>query len=155
VTDCFQPATILMPTYLCRNIFADIDRIRPVATAEDARRNVVLHFGNSSPHTATATATVSFLSSHRTKRAPHPPFSPELAPSDFSLFGKLKMALNGTEFEHEHELLDGVMEVFNGITLDELESAFEEWMARLDACAQGGGDYVEQQELIKHGFASF
>jgi histone-lysine N-methyltransferase SETMAR len=77
------------------------------------------------------------------KRAPHPPFSPDLAPSDCYLFRKLKTALSGTEFEDEDELLDGVMEVLNGITRDELESVFEEWVARLDACIQGGGDYVE------------
>jgi hypothetical protein len=51
--------------------------------------------------------------------------------------------LSGTEFEDEHELLDGMMEVLNGITRDELESVFEEWVARLDACIQGSGDYIE------------
>jgi iron only hydrogenase large subunit-like protein len=51
--------------------------------------------------------------------------------------------LNGAEFEDKHERLDGVMEVLNGITRDELESVFEEWVARLNACIQGGGDYVE------------
>jgi iron only hydrogenase large subunit-like protein len=50
------------------------------------------------------------------------------------------MALSGAEFEDEHELFDGVMEVFNVITRDESESVFEEWVARLDACIQGGGD---------------
>ena len=127
--------------YFCTNILAEIDRIRPAATTEDARRNVLLHFDNASPHTATAT--VNFLGSHRMKRAPQPPFSPDLAPSDFYLFGKLKTALNGAEFEDEGELLDAVMSVLNGITRDELESVFGEWVARLDACIQGGGDYVE------------
>jgi histone-lysine N-methyltransferase SETMAR len=127
--------------YFCTNILAEVDRIRPAATAEDARRKVVLHFDNASPHSASATA--SFLSSHRMKRAPHPPFSPDLAPSDFYLFGKVKTALNGAEFEDEQELLDGVMGILNGITRDELESVFEEWLARLDECVQRGGDYVE------------
>jgi hypothetical protein len=52
--------------YFWPNILAGIDRIRPTATAEDARRNVVVHFDNASPDTATAT--VNFLSSHRMKR---------------------------------------------------------------------------------------
>jgi transposase len=115
----------------CTNIFAEVDRIRPAATAEDARRNVVLHFDNASPHTGTAI--VNFVSSHRMKRAPHPTFSPDLAPSDCYLFGKLKTALSGAEFEDEHEPLDSVMEVLNGITRNELESVFAEWAARLDA----------------------
>jgi hypothetical protein len=59
------------------------------------------------------------------------------------------------EFEHEPELLDAAMGVLNGITRDEPASVFEEWVARLDACVPGGGDYVESQESIKHSFALF
>jgi hypothetical protein len=51
--------------------------------------------------------------------------------------------LNGAEFEDERQLLDAVIGVLNDITGDELESVFEEWVARLDACVQGGGGYVE------------
>jgi iron only hydrogenase large subunit-like protein len=47
------------------------------------------------------------------------------------------------------------MGVLNEITRDELESVFDEWMARLDACVQGGGDDVEEQESIEHRFALF
>jgi hypothetical protein len=139
--------------YFCTDILADVDRICPAATAEDARRNFVLHFDNAFHHLATAI--VNFLSLHRMKRAPQPPFSPDLAPSDFYLLGKLKMALTEAEFEDEHQLLDGVMEVLNEVTRDDPESVFEEWVARLDACIQGGGDYVESQESITHSFASF
>jgi histone-lysine N-methyltransferase SETMAR len=32
---------------------------------------------------------------------PHPPYSPDLAPSDFYLFGPLKDALHGTRFEDD------------------------------------------------------
>jgi hypothetical protein len=89
----------------CTNLLTDIDRIRPAATAEDARRNVVVHFDNTSPHAATAPATVNFLSSHRMKAALRPPFSPDLAPSTFYLLNKLKTELNVAEFEDERELL--------------------------------------------------
>jgi hypothetical protein len=77
------------------------------------------------------------------KRAPHPAFSPDLAPSDFYLFGKIKTALIGAEFESEQELLDGVLGVVNAISREELEGVFEEWLSRLDECMQRDGDYVE------------
>jgi hypothetical protein len=48
-------------------------------------------------------------------RAPHPAFSPDLAPSDFYLFGKLKTVLMGAAFADD-ELLQGVMEVLNRIS---------------------------------------
>jgi hypothetical protein len=72
-----------------------------------------------------------------------PPFSPDLAPSDFYLFSKLKTTLMRSVFENEQELLDAVMRVLDRITRDELESVFEEWVARLDVCIHRGGDYVE------------
>jgi hypothetical protein len=77
------------------------------------------------------------------KRVPQPPFSPDLALSDFSLFGKLETRLMGSVFENEQELLDGIMRVLDRITHDGLESVFEQWVARLDVCIQRGGDYVE------------
>jgi hypothetical protein len=77
------------------------------------------------------------------RRVPQPPFSPDLAPSDFYLFGKPKTTLMGSVFENEPELLDGIMRVLDRRTRDELESAFEEWVARLDVCIHRGGDYVE------------
>jgi hypothetical protein len=77
------------------------------------------------------------------RRASQPPFSPDLAPSDFYLFGKLKTTLMRSVFENEQRLLDGIMKVLDRITRDELESVFEEWAARLEACIYRGGEYVE------------
>jgi hypothetical protein len=77
------------------------------------------------------------------RRSLHPPFSPDRAPSDFHLFTKLKTPLIRSVFENEQELLNGVMRVLDKITRDELESVFEEWVARLYVCIHRGGDYVE------------
>jgi hypothetical protein len=77
------------------------------------------------------------------KRSPQSPFSPDLAPSDFYLFGKLKTTLTRSVFENEQKPLNGMMRVLDRITGDELESVFEEWVARLDVCIQRGGGCVE------------
>jgi hypothetical protein len=77
------------------------------------------------------------------KRAPHPAFSPDLAPSDFYLFGKIKTRLMGFEFESEQSLLDGVLGVINTISREELEGVFEDWLSRVDQCVQRDGDYLE------------
>jgi hypothetical protein len=76
-------------------------------------------------------------------RAHQPPFSPNLAPSDFYLFGKLKTTLVRSVCDIEYELLDGIMRVLDRITRDELASIFEKCVARLDVCIHRGGDYVE------------
>jgi hypothetical protein len=39
---------------------------------------------------------------------PHPPYSPDLAPSDFHLFGALKDAILGTMFETDDHLIHAV-----------------------------------------------
>jgi hypothetical protein len=39
---------------------------------------------------------------------PHPPYSPNLAPSDFHLFRSLKDALSGTQFEVANSVIEAV-----------------------------------------------
>jgi hypothetical protein len=54
-------------------------------------------------------------------QAPYPTFSLDLAPSDFYIFGKPKMALMGARFANDDELLQSVMDMLNGISREELE----------------------------------
>jgi hypothetical protein len=55
-------------------------------------------------------------------RAPHPPFSPDLAPSDFYLFDKVKAVLMEATFEDEDQVFQGVMNVLQRIPRDKLEA---------------------------------
>jgi histone-lysine N-methyltransferase SETMAR len=82
---------------------------------------MVLHFDNATSHTAKCT--INYLRVNRLTRGPHPAFSPDLAPSDFHLFGKLEKALMGASFAHDDELLQGVMEVLDGILREGFEAA--------------------------------
>jgi hypothetical protein len=49
------------------------------------------------------------------KSASHPPYSPDLAPSDFYLFGYVKRCLAGLSFEDADQLLAAVEGVLEGI----------------------------------------
>jgi hypothetical protein len=49
------------------------------------------------------------------KSAPHPPYSPDLAPSDFYLFGYVKRCLADLSFEDADQLLAAVEGVLEGI----------------------------------------
>jgi hypothetical protein len=100
-----------------------------------------LHFENATPHTAKRT--IDYLRANQLTRAPHPAFLPEMAPSDFYLFGKLKMSLMGAAFAEDDELLSGVMEVLNGISREGLEAVLEEWLLRPGPCTQQQREYVE------------
>jgi hypothetical protein len=60
----------------------------------------------------------------------HPPYSSDLAPSDFCLFGKLKEQMAGSEFKSTEDLLATISALTNAISREELESAFQEWERR-------------------------
>jgi len=63
---------------------------------------VCLLHDNARPHTATAT--VSTIEELWCECIPHPLYSPDLAPSDFHVFGPLKDALSGTQFRDDGEV---------------------------------------------------
>jgi hypothetical protein len=73
--------------------------------------------------------------------APHPPYSSDLAPSNFFLFGCVKERLKGMVFLSYEELLDAIDEVMTGIESETLIAVFEHWMERLECVSKNNGDY--------------
>jgi hypothetical protein len=114
--------------YFRTNILSRIAEKRPAETAEDQRRYMVLHFDNTTPKTAQST--IDFMTQHRMRRAPHPTFSLDLAPSDFYLFGNVKTVLMDTTFNNEDVFLQGITEVLRNSPREQLEAAFENWLVR-------------------------
>lgn len=74
----------------------------------------------------------------------HPPYSPDLAPSDFHLFRHLKESLRGTAFEGDEDVISAVNQWFQ----DQDEKFFLEGVQALkhrwEKCVQLRGDYVEK-----------
>jgi histone-lysine N-methyltransferase SETMAR len=69
---------------------------------------VLLQHDNARPHTARSTvATIQDLSF---ECLPHPPYSPDLAPSDFHAFGPLKEAMGGKSFRSDEKVQQAVHE---------------------------------------------
>jgi transposase len=62
----------------------------------------VLLLHNARPHSA-ATA-MNLLNSWGSEILPHPPYSPDLAPSDFHLFPKMKKHLRGQHFHSNEDI---------------------------------------------------
>ena len=75
--------------------------------------------------------------------APHPAYSPDLSPSDFYLFGRLKDKLEGIEFQSENEIEQAIIEEFEKISSEELKTVFDSWIQRIEKCIEIGGSYVE------------
>jgi transposase len=121
-----------------------INHILPeICALRDARdrRKLMVHADNARPHVAKRIK--QYLEDNNLKSAPHAPYSPDLAPSDFFLFGHMKRLLQGTEFQTAEEFLDEVVRTLADIPLETLMATFHEWLQRLQACIDGDGEYME------------
>jgi hypothetical protein len=76
------------------------------------------------------------------KQAPHSPCLPDLASSDFFLFGYVRGKLMGYRAETPSELLVRIRLILAAIPGDTLNAVFLEWMERLQKCVQVDGEYV-------------
>ena len=73
------------------------------------------------------------------KTVPQPPYSPDLAPSDFWLFPKLR----GCRYETIEEMKEAVMKVIGTLTQENFDGAFQRLLERHNKCIASGGDYFE------------
>ena len=73
---------------------------------------------------------------------PHHAYSPDLAPSDFFLFPKLKMKLKGRRFQTE-EIQAVSQAVLNTLRENYFQECFKNWQRRWDRCQASEGGYFE------------
>lgn len=74
----------------------------------------------------------------------HPPYSPDMAPSDYYLFSNLKKDLRGRRFHDDNELQTAVMQHFEGKTADYFHKGIELLIDRCNKCIELSGDYIEK-----------
>lgn len=103
----------------------------------DDRKHKIFHFDNARPHLID-----DYLKKKKITKLPHPPYSPDLAPSDFFLFGYLKMKLEGWTFKTEKGLLKKINSILYEIPKEMFQNAFKEWKLRLNEVIRRGGDYL-------------
>lgn len=106
------------------------------------RRGVLVQQDNAPVHT-------SQIAMHAVKECgfevlPHPPYSPDLAPSDYHLFPKLKKHLRGKRYSDDNELMDAVQAWSEGQNSDFYRSGISDLVKRWTKCIDLQGDYVEK-----------
>jgi hypothetical protein len=97
-----------------------------------------LHANNCRPQTAKVST--DYITRNEMNRAPHPPYSPDLAPSDFFLFGEVKRKLMGYRAERESQLLVRIRVILAEIPWGLLNAVFVKWMDRVHKCIDTDGD---------------
>ena len=73
------------------------------------------------------------------KTVPQPRYSPDLAPSDFWLFPKLR----GCHYETIDEMKEAVTKVIDTLTQEDFHGAFQKLLERYNKCIAAGEDYFE------------
>ena len=99
---------------------------------------ILLH-DNARPHVSRVTQSV--LAKFKWEQFEHPPYSPDMSPCDFHLFGPLKKHLKGKRFHSDDELKDTVEDWLLSQPQDFWEQGIFRLVKQWDSCAQASGDY--------------
>ncbi len=110
------------------------------------RSMFVLHHDNAPSHCAQLVA--KFLETNDMLVISHTPYSPDLAPCDFFLFPKLKLALKGLHLEDLDDIKQKLAEYLLTITSEDFRSCFNDWKIRLLKCIHYKGEYFENDKCI-------
>jgi histone-lysine N-methyltransferase SETMAR len=120
-------------------VLASIDNKLAETRPKKRSKGAHLHVDNARPHTARAS--VQRIAELGLIRVPHPPYSPDIAPCDFFLFGYMKGKLEGCTFETEDQVISTVTEILGEITIPTFERVMDNWVTRLIQCYQLSGEY--------------
>jgi histone-lysine N-methyltransferase SETMAR len=105
-------------------------------------QGVILHHDNARPHTANATTAA--IAAKGWTVLPHPAYSPDLAPSDFHMFGPLKDYLRGQRFEDDDAVKSAVKAWIRQCAPEFFVNGFINWRNRWEKCVARSGDYIEK-----------
>jgi hypothetical protein len=106
-----------------------------------SKRELLLH-DNARPHTAAHT--MDTLRALKFEVLKHPPYSPDLVPSDFHLFGCMKEHLRGQKFADDNELMEAVQSWLKAMPKSFFLEGIHKLVDRWTKCVAKNGDYVEK-----------
>ncbi|GFU71485.1 histone-lysine N-methyltransferase SETMAR [Trichonephila clavipes] len=103
---------------------------------------VLLLHANAKPHSAINTQNL--IRSFGWEQIDHPPYSPDLAPSDFHLFRYLKEFLGGKRFDTADEVKEEVQDWLSSQAADVYDLGIQKLVERHDKYLNKYGKYVEK-----------
>lgn len=129
--------------YFINYILAKIVEKKNEIWKNSKKRKIWIHLDNSRVHNSNATSQK--VAEFGLKRTPHPPFSPDIAPSDFFLFGYLTDKLRGQRFTSFEDLQERIIEIFNSIPHETLKNVFQTWIDRCNWVSMHEGEYFNKK----------
>lgn len=104
------------------------------------RDGVILHHDNAKPHTAKMT--LEKIKNLQWEVLTHPPYSPDLAPSDYHLFRSLESYLAGKSFTYKSEVEEALEVFFTSKPSTFYKEGIENLVKRWNIVAYNGGEYI-------------
>ena len=121
------------------------DCLKPLVKVINGHRNTCgtnylkFHHDNARPHVAKKV--IDYLKDQNFVIIDHPPYSPDLAPSDFWLFDYIKQRLD--DHTNAESLVKQITKIVSDIPKNEWQKTFNKWIERMELCVKYKGDYFE------------
>ena len=106
---------------------------------------VILHHDNASVHTSYYV--LSTIHNLRYELFRHPPYFPDLAPSDYYLFPFLKNYLKGRRYKDRSALDSSIHQCLDGLSKDDFTTAIQQLPERWRKCVSVDGRYFEKEHV--------
>lgn len=106
------------------------------------KKKILYHHDNAPPHSSLVAQEK--LDEIGFQLVPHPPYSPDLAPSDFYLFPNLKRWLTGQRFYSNEDLIAETEAYFADFPIDYYSDGIKKIENRWTRCINLKGEYVEK-----------
>ncbi|XP_054729335.1 histone-lysine N-methyltransferase SETMAR-like [Anastrepha obliqua] len=107
-----------------------------------AKKKVLFHQGNAPAHKSTIV--MAKLHELHYKLLPHPPYFPDLAPSDYWLFPNLKRWLQGKIFRSNEEVEWETNSYFEGLSIDHFSKGIKMLEDRWEKCIALEETYLKE-----------
>ena len=126
-------------TYLCEHILPDLTENAIKSMEKKTKHSPILHYDNAKPHTAKQT--IQKIDSLGWKKLEHPPYSPDISPNDFFLYGYVKSQLPYYHPKSSYELLEAITEICSKIKESIWVKVYNSWLERLKSVYESNGEY--------------
>jgi len=113
-----------------------------VCRVRGSTSRILLVRDNARPHAAHTT--IEALETLKFEVLSHPPYSPDLAPSDFHFFPRLKRDLKGTHFTSDDEVKQSVTLWIKQRTPEFFIDGMHKLVLNWEKCIERQGDYVKK-----------
>lgn len=138
--DYLQTGKTINSNYYC-NLLEKLDEKIREKRPGLQKKKIIYHHDNAPAHSAQKT--IAKISDLKYEILQHPPYSPDLAPSDFWLFPHLKKFMRGKRFSSNEEVIAAVEAYFNSLPEIHFRDGIQKLEEYWNKCNDVQGSYFD------------